>query len=142
MNGVVKIIEKKTGKENTAVYGRNRRGNLRYNVDGKFLSDKEFNKHYSLVDEVQHKELSWKVHIPSLFNEIVENGGLGTSIFRVPLSITSRILGEVAQRALELNDPKLNALMCRLTLYEQSDPYSKEYNPKLTNDTISKFYNR
>jgi len=37
------------------------------------------------------------------------------------------ILQEVAARSLELNDPLLTALMCRLALYEQADPYSKEY---------------
>jgi hypothetical protein len=45
-------------------------------------------------------------------------------------------LVEVAACAAELNDPYLDALMCRLQLYLQSDPENKEYDPKATNETI------
>jgi hypothetical protein len=47
--------------------------------------------------------------------------------------ILASLLAEVATRASQLNDDKLNSLMCRLTLYEISDPYSKEYDEELSN---------
>lgn len=71
----------------------------------------------------------WKVNIPGLFKEILNNGQC--AILRVPLQVTADILAKVAKRAIELDDPELNALMCRLALYEQSDPYSKSYDRKL-----------
>lgn len=67
----------------------------------------------------------WKVNTPGLLNEILLNPQCG--ILKIPLSIFKNILAEVAERAIELNDPKLIALMCRLALYEQADPYSKDY---------------
>jgi hypothetical protein len=141
MKNVVKIIDKQTGEEKTAVYGRNKRGNLRYNVDGRFLPDAVFDRRYSLLEEGT-TALSWKVNTPALIQEISANGGPGVAVMRKPLQIFASILGEVAERCLEINDPKLNALMCRLALYEQADPYSKDYNATLTNDTIQKFYNK
>jgi len=88
------------------------------------------------MQETSPKELKWRVNTPQLLKEIQNNHG--TSILRKPLAILGGILAEVAERAIELNDPKLNALMCRLALYEESDPYSPEYNPDLVNETINK----
>jgi len=80
----------------------------------------------------------WKVNTPQLLKEILENNE--TQILRVPLSVFGHLLSEVGERASELNDPKLNALMCRLAIYEVSDPYSENYNEKLTTETIEKAY--
>lgn len=78
--------------------------------------------------------LRWKVHVPNLLSEIMTNNE--TAIFRQPLYILRSILVEIAERSSELNDPVLNALMCRLALYEISDPTSKEYNAELVNSII------
>jgi hypothetical protein len=137
MDNVVKIINKRTGQQTTAVYAANRQGNFRYHVGGKPISDKEFDRTYVL----HQPSLSWKVNTVGLLKEIVNNGGPGVAIMSQPLHIFGCLLAEVAQRATELNDAQLNALMCRLGLYEQSDPYSKGYDQKLTNSTIQKFYN-
>lgn len=80
--------------------------------------------------------LKWKVNTPQLLKEILVNNE--TSILAKPLSIFGRILAEVGERASELNDPKLNALMCRLAIYEISDPYNPNYNEELTNEVIEK----
>lgn len=75
------------------------------------------------------KSTMWKAHLPRLFEEILANPSCG--ILRQPLLITNAILKEVAERAIELNDPKLHALMLRLALYEQGDPHSAAYDPSL-----------
>ena len=73
-------------------------------------------------------QLKWKCHIPRLFEEILKNEG--TAILHKPLEITLHILGEVAERAIELDDPILHELMIRLTLYSCADPSSDDYDPE------------
>lgn len=51
MKNAVKIINKKTGDENVAIYAANRLGNMRYHVDGRFLTDKQFNNLYTIKNE-------------------------------------------------------------------------------------------
>lgn len=70
-------------------------------------------------------DLVWRSHVPNLFSEVLSNHG--TAILKQPLQITLRILEEVAQRAIELDDPKLHSLMMRLTLYSVADPGSPDY---------------
>lgn len=82
--------------------------------------------------------LEWRVCTPALLKEILNNPQC--HILAWPLQIFGYILAEVGERAAELNDPKLNALMCRLAIYAISDPYNPEYNKELSNDIISKFY--
>lgn len=74
-------------------------------------------------------KLKWRCNTPRLFEEILLNPG--TSILQQPLIIFRSILVEVAQRAIELNDDKLNLLMLRLTLYDCADPISENYNPDI-----------
>lgn len=62
----------------------------------------------------------WKVHTSSLLQEILNNPG--TEILTQPLRIFGHLLAAVAERAAEIDDPELNILMLRLTLYEQADP--------------------
>ena len=73
--------------------------------------------------------VQWKCHTPKLLDEVL-NRNENMAIFSAPFSIFGKILAEVAERASELNDPQLNDLMCRLTLYEIADPYSSEYDPE------------
>ena len=51
MNSVIKIIVKSTGEVKTAVYAANTKGNMRYHVDGKSLTDKQFDKLYTIIHE-------------------------------------------------------------------------------------------
>ena len=67
----------------------------------------------------------WKVHTSNLLSEIVKHSG--QDIYRIPLAILGQLLAEVGERASELNDPSLNALMCRLTIYTIADPTSPDY---------------
>ena len=83
------------------------------------------------------KELYWKVHTPNFLSDILKNlspNGLG--MITTPMNIFRNLLVQVSQRASQLNDPELNALMVRLTLYEISDPKSKDYNYKLIDKMI------
>jgi hypothetical protein len=74
----------------------------------------------------KHSPLTcWKVHVRSLFEEIIK--GSGQSIYKLPLHMTHGLLLEVAEAASRINDPELNALMCKLALYAISDPYDKEH---------------
>lgn len=75
------------------------------------------------------ESLTWKVHTPNLLQEIGNNNNLG--IMRIPLMALQGILGEVAQRAIELDDARLHLLMCRLALYESADPTSKSYDHEI-----------
>lgn len=49
MNKVVKVIEIKSGKIKYAVYAHNSTGSLRYNIDGKFYTDKQFYKSFRII---------------------------------------------------------------------------------------------
>ena len=90
--------------------------------------------------EIDEAVLVWRVNTAQLLKEVMSNNE--TAMLSKPLVIFGRILAEVGERAAELNDPKLNALMCRLAIYEVADPYSKEYDEKLTNDTIRAAYKK
>jgi hypothetical protein len=81
-------------------------------------------------------KLEWRVNTPQLLKEILGNNE--TKCLSKPVAIFARILAEVGDRAAELNDDKLNALMCRLAIYEISDPYNKNYDEKLNNRIIKK----
>lgn len=64
--------------------------------------------------------VGWKVYTPGLLNEVLSNPGAG--ILSQPMRIFADLLGQVAARAIELDDPQLNLLMMRLALYDQADP--------------------
>lgn len=81
--------------------------------------------------------MEWKVNTPSLLKETISNNPTAWALQK-PFQIFGLILAEVAERASELNDPKLNALMCRLALYEISDPYNPAYDKELCEQTILK----
>jgi hypothetical protein len=50
----MKVINKITGKVSPATYCQNRLGNMRYWVDGKFFSDKKFDKTFVQIDITEH----------------------------------------------------------------------------------------
>lgn len=79
------------------------------------------------------KSLRFNVHTPNLLNEISQHSK--QPILMTPLRIFGKLLFEVGERAAQLNDPRLNELMARLTIYACADPESKHYDQKLT-DTL------
>jgi len=71
------------------------------------------------------RKMEFHCHTPNLLREIISNDQ--TSLLQKPINVFGRILFEVAERAAELNDPKLNSLMLKLTLYEHGDPEHPNY---------------
>lgn len=59
-------------------------------------------------------------------------------MLEIPLNILLGILREVAQRATELNDTKMNELMIRLGLYSISNPDDPRYDPVLVSKLLGK----
>lgn len=76
----------------------------------------------------------WKVHTYRLLSEIANCSG--NAIYKIPLNIFGKLLAKVGERAIELDDPQLNALMCRLTIYTAADPESPDYDPELVSQTL------
>lgn len=75
------------------------------------------------------KKLHFRVHTLNLLNEIVECSlPKSSGVLFVPINTFKNLLGEVAKRATELNDPVLNRIMFDLTLYELPDGNTPEYN--------------
>lgn len=86
------------------------------------------------------ENLRFSVHVPNLFQEIVESNKQ-MEIMRVPLNVLQQILVGVSKRAIELDDDILHSYMCRMALYEQSDPHSENYDSKASNKYKQLTYN-
>ena len=61
-------------------------------------------------------ELYFNVDTPALLGEVLGNHGAWA--LAVPIRILKTKLSEVAGRAIEIDDPKLNILMLEMKLYE------------------------
>ncbi|MFV0311488.1 MAG: hypothetical protein ACK5KN_07555 [Dysgonomonas sp.] len=82
-------------------------------------------------DIIQKREMVWTCHTPRLIEEIVNCAiPRNMGILFQPLNIFKNYLAAIADRAAQINDPILNDIMCKMVLYEEADPYSKEYNPE------------
>lgn len=81
------------------------------------------------------KNMSFKVNSAGLLRDIASNPECAT--LRIPIKIFGRLLHDVGKRAAQLNDPKLNALMCRLAIYELADPESQHYDPAIAERIIA-----
>lgn len=64
------------------------------------------------------QRLEWSVNTPDLLKDIIPNMRASESISPSIITIFGSLLAEVAERATELHDPKLDSLMLRLNLYE------------------------
>jgi len=71
----------------------------------------------------------WKIHTPNFFKELLNNQGAG--ILARPSQIFANKLAAIADRAVELGDKKLLKLCCDLTLFDEADPNSPDYNPEM-----------
>ncbi len=83
--------------------------------------------------------LVWRVHTPNLIKEIIEGtNSKDAEAITIPVRIMNELLVKVGERASKIDDPELNALMCRLTIYAIADPQDKNYNPKLVKKILDK----
>ena len=65
------------------------------------------------------KELHFRVDTMKLLHEIADNAlPQSGGILKIPLNVLRTKLGILAQRAIELNDPKLNIIMLEMNLYD------------------------
>lgn len=64
------------------------------------------------------KKLEWSVNTPDLLKDIIPNVRQTESISPSIITIFGSLLAQVAKRATELHDAKLDSLMLRLNLYE------------------------
>ena len=55
-------------------------------------------------------------YLPGLLKEVLDNPTTG--ILRIPINITLDILAQLAQLAIEIDDPRLHIMMLRLGLYD------------------------
>lgn len=78
--------------------------------------------------------VNWRVHTPNLLREVLSNPS--ASILSQPINIFGNLLHEVGARAAKLNDPILNELMCRLTLYSVADPESPDFSEDVLKQVI------
>lgn len=65
-----------------------------------------------------------------------------TQVFKIPFLTLDNLLRQVAARAIELNDDKLNMLMLKLSLYSISDPQSPDFDNKKTTELIEEFHQK
>lgn len=64
------------------------------------------------------------------------------AIMSQPINVFATLLYQVGEIARELNDDKLNALMIRLTIYEQADPESPLYDKEMCKEVMKRAYEK
>lgn len=89
---------------------------------------------------VEEKEMEWKVNLNGLMREIISGyPGHGSAALRAPMQILLGIMYELGECAARINDPILNGLMCRLAIYEISDPYASGYDKEMMEKVMKKY---
>lgn len=86
--------------------------------------------------------LPFRCHTPKLLNETFVGAcrEVDLAALRIPLNHFIEYLRILTSRCAELNDPVLNKIMIDMTLYEESDPYSKSHNQEMI-DEVNRIYN-
>jgi len=74
------------------------------------------------------KRLGWRCHTPNLIHEIGDCNELGPVV--PALRIFQTLLVQLSEVAIEIDNPKLNSMMVRLTLYSAGEPSNPDYNAK------------
>lgn len=81
----------------------------------------------------------FKVHTAELLKEIADCGlDRNMGVLKVPLNIFRKYLIDIAERSAELDDPILNEIMINMTLYEESDPKSKDFDKQVIEDVYKR----
>ncbi|MFT7155225.1 MAG: hypothetical protein ACI8Q1_000226 [Parvicella sp.] len=85
----------------------------------------------------------FRVHVPNLLNETFINACRPKDLvaLKIPLNEFVRYLRTLTGRCAELNDPVLNKIMIDMTLYEESDPASREFNQGMVDQVNNNYDN-
>lgn len=85
----------------------------------------------------------FRVHVPNLLNETFINACRPRDLaaLTIPLNEFNKYLRTLTARCTEINDPVLNKIMIDMTLYEESDLSSKEYNQEMV-DKVNADYKK
>lgn len=65
---------------------------------------------------MKSEKLHFDAHLPNLLREVLNNPTCW--ILKIPINITRGILGELAELAIEIDDPRLHVMMLRLGMYD------------------------
>lgn len=80
-------------------------------------------------NKIKVETFHFRIETMAFLNEIVDNALVKNhGILKTPLNVLRVLLGQVAQRCAEINDPVLNRLMFDMALYELPRPTDPEYN--------------
>jgi hypothetical protein len=70
----------------------------------------------------------FRIDTIAFLHELADKGLVkNMGVVKVPLNILRNLLGQIAQRSVELNDPVLNRIMFDMALYELPTPTTPEY---------------
>ena len=85
---------------------------------------------------------SFRVHTPNLLNETFLNAvrlkDLGA--LQIPVNEFIKYLRTLTARCADINDPVLNKIMIDMTLYDESDPLSNNYNQDMIDQVNKNYY--
>ena len=83
------------------------------------------------------KNLRFKIHTPNFLVELADCGlDRKMGIYKVPLNVFRQRLIDLAEIGRKIDNPLLHLWLFDMTLYEEADPESKDYNPKLRNEIL------
>lgn len=83
--------------------------------------------------------MDFKIHTPNFLKELCDCGlDRRMGIYKIPLNQLRQKLIELAEIGRKINNPLLNLWLFDMTIYEESDPESKDYNIKLRDKIIKK----
>ena len=93
------------------------------------------------IDKIKKYIHPFRVHVPNLLNETFTGAcnPKDLAALEIPLNMLNQYLRTLTGRCAEVNDPVLNKIMIDMTLYEQSDPSSKEYSQSMV-DEVNRNY--
>ncbi len=90
---------------------------------------------------IEGSELEFKINTPAFLKEVFDHNPTLGGVLKVPVNVLRNYLQQIAERASQLNDPKLNAIMCQMALYAIADPYDKDnYDAERTSEIIKAKY--
>lgn len=81
-------------------------------------------------------KLEFDSNLPGLLEEVLNNQTC--TVLRTPINITRNLLAELAQIAIELDNPKLHIMMLRLGLYDMPNKKRVVMIKKLKNELSAK----